>query len=96
MIDLVQIIKDNPGCTAIIDNDYWSLHRVHPHGPAAPNEDAMSYAEFEAWQTANEIACSDSEILPVDGQQSYGAGNCYGQDILLALAAIAGVNIDTV
>lgn len=23
--DLVQIIKDNPGCVAVIDNDGWSL-----------------------------------------------------------------------
>jgi hypothetical protein len=29
--DLVQIIRDNPGCIAIVDNDCWTLYSKRPH-----------------------------------------------------------------
>lgn len=28
--DLVQIIRDNPGCVAMVDNDCWRLFKSDP------------------------------------------------------------------
>lgn len=87
--DLVKIIKDNPGCVAIIDNDSWSLHREHPDkGPEydSPNR--------EAWEKANELA-NDGNIKEL-GDGGYGSGNCYGGDILQALAKIVGIKVESV
>lgn len=94
MKDLVQIIKDNPKCVAIIDNDSWSLHKLHPYEDA-PDEDAVSYEESEAWQQANELANSDDKLKPLGGG-GYGSGNCYGGDILQALAQIVGIKVEGV
>jgi len=77
--DLVQIIRDNPGCVAVVDNDCWTLY-----------PDEASYLEG-----VNEVACSDDsfEGLPEFG---YGTGNCYGGDILQALARIVGIRVESV
>lgn len=88
--DLVKIIKANPGCVAIIDNDSWSLHREHPE--AGPDYDDP---KREAWEKANELAC-DSDDLEDLGDGGYGSGNCYGGDILQALAKIVGVKVESV
>ncbi len=66
MKDLVKIIKSNPNCTAIIDNDCWWL--VDTEG--------------------NDIASSDDVLVEFC--------DCYGGAILLALAEIVGINIDSV
>ena len=70
--DLVQIIRDNPGCVAIIDNDCW-------------------------WLTSadGEELANDRDIAPL-GDGGYGSGNCYGGDILQALAVIVGVKVESV
>lgn len=54
--DLVQIIRDNPGCVAVIDNDCWTLYK-----------DDATYREG-----VDEIASSDDsfEGLPQDGYGS--------------------------
>lgn len=94
MKNLAEIIKANPGCVAIVDNDSWTLHREHPY-ENGPNEDDddEAYEAFEKWQEENQIARS-GEVEEVGG--GYGSGNCYGGDILQALAQIAGVKVDSV
>lgn len=83
--DLVAIIKANPGCVAVIDNDRWTLHKVDPDTLDDPSD-----KEIEA----NELA-RDGEVTPL-GDGGYGSGNCYGGDILQALAKIVGVKISSV
>lgn len=79
--DLAQIIRDNPGCFAIVDNDSWTLYLCDP----TLVDDAESV----------ELATSDDtfEGLPQDG---YGAGSCYGGDLLQALAQIVGIKVESV
>ena len=92
MKDLVQIIKDNPGCVALIDNDCWSLHRKNPDD--CPYHEGHEEDAADAWYEANKI-CDDSDIKPL-GDGGYGSGNCYGGDILQALALIVGVKVQSV
>lgn len=87
--DLVAIIRANPGCVAIIDNDSWSLHREDPAG--GPEDDSPNR---DAWEKANELA-NDGDVAEL-GDGGYGSGNSYGGDILQALAIIAGVKIQSV
>lgn len=70
--DLVKIIKENPGCKAIIDNDCWLLKN----------------------KKGRDLASSYDEI--VERGDGYGSGNCYGGDILQALAEIVGIKIESV
>lgn len=83
--DLAAIIKANPGCFAVVDNDCWTLYKTNPDD--APDEG------YEAWRDANVLA-DDSDVAPVGG--GYGSGNCYGGDLLQALAKIVGVTIESV
>ncbi len=89
MKDLVEIIKANPGCRATVDNDYWVLHSAPPKLVRD-----MSENEFELWREVGEIAHSD-DVEPL-GDGGYGSGNCYGGDILQALAIIVGISIESV
>jgi hypothetical protein len=92
--DLAQIIRDNPGCVAIVDNDCWTLHKVHPdQNPHEDDEDDKEGVKYYAWEAANTLA-EDGDVLPVgDG---YGSGNCYGGDLLRALAKIVGIKVESV
>lgn len=81
--DLVEIIKANPGCIAVVDNDCWTLYKPG-YADMDEDEDAEKY----------ELA-SDSDVEPL-GDGGYGSGNCYGGDILQALAKIVGVKIESV
>lgn len=85
MKDLVQIIRDNPGCVAIVDNDCWTLYREHPEN--GPDDDGYE------WLEDNQLAC-DGEVIPLG--EGYGSGNCYGGDILQALAKIVGITVESV
>lgn len=87
--DLVAIIRSNPGCVAIVDNDHWSLHKVHPDENPHDDDDMA-----DAWEAGNELANAD-DIKPL-GDGGYGSGNCYGGDILQALAVIAGIKVESV
>lgn len=87
--DLVEIIKNNPGCVAVVDNDCWQLYREHPEG--GPEEDSPNR---ETWEKANELA-NDSDVKEL-GDGGYGSGNCYGGDLLQALAIIVGIKIESV
>lgn len=82
--DLVEIIKANPGCVAIVDNDTWTLYSKHP------NEFNEDEEDVEKYELAN-----DSDVLP-RGDDGYGSGNCYGGDLLQALAVIVGIKVESV
>jgi hypothetical protein len=86
--DLVQIIRDNPGCVAVIDNDSWWLY---PAPPKPVGE--MSDDEYDDWRDVP--LATDGNIAPL-GDGGYGSGNCYGGDILQALAVIVGIKIESV
>jgi len=89
--DLVQLIRDNPGATFIVDNDYWAMYRENPYGPnSAPDEESDAFFD---WEKANEIVKSGGVQKRGSG---YGSGHCYGGDILQALAVIVGVKIESV
>ena len=90
MKDLVQIIRDNPGCIAIIDNDHWSLHRKPPS--ENPHKDGKAY---DKWEANNELVQAGDEFKRL-GDGGYGSGNCYGGDILQALAIIVGIKVESV
>ena len=87
--DLAQIIRDNPGCYAEVDNDCWTLYKSDP---AAAGE-FDSYEAQEAWLEANRLA-QDGEVVELGG--GYGSGCCYGGDILQALAKIVGITVESV
>lgn len=102
--DLVQIIRDNPGCVAVIDNDCWRLYRESPS--ANPFEDdpdeGMGETEealedgAELWDENNLLARDSDQFKPVLGDGGYGSGCCYGGDILQALAVIVGIKVESV
>ncbi len=77
-IDLVQVIRGNPGCIAVIDNDSWDLWRDEAHRDS--DEPPLA---------------SDGDVKPL-GDGGYGSGNCYGGDILQALAVIVGIRVESV
>lgn len=87
MKDLVQIIRDNPGCVAIIDNDSWTLWKKHPNKQGESEE----YDDFES----ENMLCDDGEVKAL-GDGGYGSGPTYGGDILQALAIIVGIKIESV
>jgi hypothetical protein len=87
--DLVEIIRDNPECIAIIDNDSWELLKEDPNTiPFIPSN-------YETWSEANTLATDEDDLI-IRGDGGYGSGNCYGGDILQALAAIVGVKVRSV
>jgi len=93
-LDLVQIIKDNPGCTVTIDNDCWE---ITAGDGSYPNDfDDWNLDKQRAWERENTpLASSSDEFIPLKGS-TYQANNCYGGAILLALAEIVGINIQSV
>ena len=90
--DLVQIIRDNPGCVAEIDNDMWVLRK---YVPVPADFDKWRDDEQEAWWQSQVLASSDEDIVPL-GDGGYGSGNCYGGDVLQALAQIVGIKVESV
>ena len=80
--DLVEIIKANPGCIAVVDNDCWTLYSKG-YANMAGHEDGKQY----------ELA-DESNVKPL-GDGGYGSGHCYGGDILQALAKIVGVKVES-
>lgn len=77
---LANIIRDNPGCLAVVDNDCWDLYKK------GYRQGDDNYEEFE-------LANSSEDWGPDCG---YGSGNCYGGDILQALALIVGIKVESV
>lgn len=85
--NLVEIIKANPGCKAVVDNDQWHLYRAMPNPP--PDD-------WDEWYDENELASSDDDFDPPLGDGGYGSGNSYGGDLLQACAIIAGMKVESV
>ena len=79
--ELAEIIKANPGCVAIVDNDDWTLYKSNPYADGAEPEDLQ-------------LADADSHGDRTAG--GYGEGNCYGGDLLQALARIVGIKVESV
>jgi hypothetical protein len=90
--DLAQIIRDNPGCIATIDNDCWTLAKNEPY---PPDFDKWDYKKQDEWRESLELASSSDTFKPFSGE-TYQSGSCYGGDILLALAEIVGIKIESV
>ncbi len=91
MKDLVNIIKNNPGCIARIDNDNWYLEKDIPYPEDFEKWDEKSQDE---WNESLTLASSHDELVPRGS--GYGSGNLYGGDILQALALIVGITIESV
>lgn len=90
--DLAQIIRDNPGCVAVIDNDSWTLRKDTPQ----PDDfDNWTYQKQDEWERSQELASSDDTLKPFKNE-TYQEGSCYGGDILLALAEIVGIKVESV
>ncbi len=90
--DLVKIIRDNPDCVAEIDNDCWTLRKNAKQPKGFEN---WTYEKQDEWHKAQELASSDEKLEPL-GDGGYGSGNCYGGDILQALAKIVGIKVQSV
>lgn len=86
--DLVQIIKDNPGCTLILDNDSWQLTKGDPEPDG-----------FDDWTYEAEVEWLDSQQLACD-RDKFANGRhgqiCYGRGVLEALADIVGIKVEDV
>ncbi len=89
-VNLAQVIRDNPGCFAEIDNDQWMLYK------SDPSECPGDFVSEDAWMEANVLADCDNTFVPRLGDGGYGSGNCYGGDILQALAEIVGIKVVSV
>lgn len=90
--DLVQIIKDNPGCVAEIDNDCWVLRKNTPYPEGWDN---WTWEAQDAWHHVQQLATSDDDLV-LRGNGGYGTGGRYGGDILQALAEIVGIKVESV
>jgi hypothetical protein len=92
--NLAEIIKANPGCVAIVDNDGWTLHRLHPSKNPFPYSKAPN--DYEEWEEGNLLASDSDAFDPPLGDGGYGSGCSYGGDLLQALAQIVGVKVESV
>ena len=91
--NLVQIIKDNPNCTVIVDNDCWEISN---YGSYPDDFDKWeSDKQDEYYENEVILASSADDLMPLEGSVYQGL-NCYGGAVLLALAEIVGINIRSV
>lgn len=90
--DLEQIIRDNPGCIAEIDNDCWTLFKSTIEDP--PDFDGDDDRKDD-WYRDQILADSTDKIVSL-GDGGYGSGSEHGGDILQAIAKIVGVKIKSV
>lgn len=82
LVKLCEIIKNNPGAVAYIDNDSWHLHKSIPLGYDDWSEDKQAKRDEGC-----ELAISDD----------YPAlGNCYGYGLLEAMAFVFGIKLEGV
>lgn len=85
--ELAQIIRDNPGAVVTVDNDCWWMR------PAPPKPiDEMTIAEYDEWEDSTIV--SDNDVAPFS--LGYIDSNCYGGAILMALAKIVGIELESV
>ena len=69
MKDLVQIIKDNPGCVARVDNDCWYLFDKGENKELANDMDAYENKEFNscAYGYGLLVALAETVGMKVEG-----------------------------
>ena len=84
----VETAEDKPNCAPVPG----SANRSNDFARTKHNPREAAFAE--AWEKANELANYEN-IKPL-GDGGYGSGNCYGGDILQALAQIVGVKVESV
>jgi len=92
---LAEIIRANPGCVAIVDNDCWTIYSAKYHSATKDEAEAEAYYDAdEEFDTTQELAThSELDSNPDCG---FGAGACYGGDVVQALALIAGIHVESV
>lgn len=84
--DLATIIRENPGCVAIIDNDEWEIKKARPE-----DYDDWTIEEQDAFDASSQLASSLCRYRDTTDR-----GHVYGTDILIALASIVGIKIESV
>jgi hypothetical protein len=82
---LAEVIKNNPGCWAQVDNDWWCLYSKDIN----ELDDDEDYEEYV-------IADSSGDTVKLPPEEGYGSGSCYGGDLLQALAEIVGIKVESV
>lgn len=87
--DLVKLIRENPGARFMVDNDSWWMLKRLPE-----NFEELSQDQKDSFEESADL-CNESDVKSL-GDGGYGSGNCYGGDILQALAVIVGVSIESV
>ena len=92
MKDLEQIIRGNPGCLALVDNDYWELRKPLPGG-----WDEMPDVEKDDWidDPSNTLATARDEFKH-ERNLGYVKGPIRGGDLLIILAKMQGVMLEGV
>ena len=92
MKDLAQIIKDNPGCIATIDNDWWELRKAKP-----VYWDELSEPMKGTWFDDETTILADSnDSFTHERELGYVQGQNYGGDFLIVLAKIQGLKLESV
>ncbi len=91
-VNLPELIKNHPNAVATIDNDWWELNAEHPDNNPFDEDDG----NWDRWNEKNRLASSNDTFVPRLGDGGYGSGNCYGGDLLQALALIVGLKIESV
>lgn len=89
--ELAEIIKSNPGCVVTVDNDYWRLDKMNIWDN--PHDEEGNPDEFALWEKENTLIDSDQIENASVGDVTQ---NCYGGGILMALAQINGITIESV
>jgi hypothetical protein len=79
--DLAEIIRKNPGCHVVVDNDHWAL---------------FDKEEDSETEIPNAVLLADSDDMDFMAcDRGYCSGNSYGGDILQALARIQGITVES-
>lgn len=96
MKDLVELIKGNPGCVAVLDtrSGTWCLSRVDPSkNPHSADSDQAAFDAHERWASENELVHSFDFLARIgDGDHDVSGVN----EITQALAVIAGITVMSV
>ena len=80
MSNLAQIIRDNPGCAAVVSSKFWILYKATEYCPI--NEPDLALTE------GNVLATSSDTYRCADGDRVLGP-----QSLIEALGEIVGIEI---
>ena len=78
----------------MVKKDLVQIIRDNPGGVFIVDNDCWQYVSAEEKPGDEPLAQSDEVVELGDG--GYGSGECYGGDILQALAVIVGVKVESV